>query len=739
MLQSRTPTRFSKKCFAACGVTSLAMTGLSVMAIEAKAETTLQPSREIVVTATRAERELFDVPSTVSVVDAKQMERESKGTIAQQLQDIPGIMVSDGGIGGGSKRVTIRGEGGARVLILIDGMKISEQKSMDGSMIMIDPNNVERIEVIKGPSSVLYGSEAIGGVVNIITKKGGNKPVQGSLAFTWDGSNESLTPYVSLYGRHEGFSYRFSGDYIDAGDKTGGSGRIRNSGYRQRNFSAYMDYSWDKGKAGFGYDHYWSKSKIPGVVTTAASASSMPLIGTVNGISTTRIDLELPRWERDRLHAFVELEDLSNTLRKVRFSPFVQKTRKDFTNEISARFTGEGMFAGAPAVGETDVSQNPVTINKQATYGANLQTDWTFGASHYVIAGVDYLYDDLDARTENEGYVRISVTRPNGAVIWQLPGVNVVTSSSNFYKGSQQTVAAYVQDEWSLHPDWTVTTGFRGTWVWSELSDTDDRRALNSSDSDSNVVGSLGVVYAGFRDWRLRALYSSGYRYPLLNQLYIGTSHGGSGYTYGNPELKPETSHNVEIGARYEAHGLRGDFSMFYTRAADYITTSRLPSVDGIAYYMFDNVNAARTFGAEFTLAYLYQPYHLTPYVSGTYIRRAFDSGGKLGETYDTGLPNQYGRVGLKFERPIAPQVDFYADAYARIAARTKERVSDGTTEKLHGWGTANLAAGARFGKNREYSVDINLNNIFDKSYVPAMSSLEDPGFHAVLRFGANF
>ncbi|MDR3074370.1 MAG: TonB-dependent receptor plug domain-containing protein, partial [Deltaproteobacteria bacterium] len=86
-------------------------------------------TREVVVTATRTEREVFEVPSSVSVVNKKTMEREPKSTIAEQLQDVPGIQVSDGGMGGGAKRIGIRGEGPSRALILIDGMKISEQKS----------------------------------------------------------------------------------------------------------------------------------------------------------------------------------------------------------------------------------------------------------------------------------------------------------------------------------------------------------------------------------------------------------------------------------------------------------------------------------------------------------------------------------------------------------------------------------------------------------------------------------
>jgi hemoglobin/transferrin/lactoferrin receptor protein len=712
-------------------------------------------SREVVVTATRTERELLDVPTSISIVDIKQLERRPKSTIAQLLQDISGIQVTDGGIGGGAKRVTIRGEGPARVLVLIDGMKISEQKSMDGSMIMIDPNNVERIEVIKGPASVLYGSEAIGGVVNIITKKGGSTPIQGTQTFTWDGSNGALIPYTSLYGRNNNFSYRVSGDYTDAGDKVGASGRIDNSGYLQRNWSAYMDYAMSKGKMGVGYDHYWSSNRVPGVLETEQETIKAPAMGgtlEVDGISTTSIELDLPEWRRDRYYAFFELEKLSDTLRKLRISPFIQKTKKDFANDVAYSFEGKHS-TGVTVL--NDVNQYIRTFNDQVTYGVNLQTDWTFGSSHYVIGGVDCIYDDLNATSKNPGgrvYVWVGFLPgdnprfPDGL---EMTNQNIDTSYDYFYKGSQQTIAAYVQDEWSLHSDLTATIGLRWTSFNSELIDTDDdnpdHKIEARSDSGSNLVGSAGIVYSGIQDWRLRALVSSGYRYPLLNQLYVGTGMGSAGYCYPNPELKPETSNNFEVGARYDAHGLRYDLGVFYTTAENYITIWRVPDKPaGSPEYTFDNVESSKTYGAELTLSYAHQPTNLTPYLSGTWISRKFNRGGDLGETDRTGLPKWNGNAGLRYERSFSDKINFHADAYGRFTASSEEDQINGSTLNIlshDGWSTLNLALGVRgsIGKNRSYTADLNLNNIFNKSYIPAMSTLEDPGFNVVLRAGINF
>ena len=131
-----------------------------------------------------------------------------------------------------SPRINIRGESGARVLILIDGQKVTEQKSMDGAPLLIDPNRIERIEVIKGPASVLYGSEAIGGAVNIITKKGGDRPLEADAHVSFNSSTDGFEEGLSLYGSQGGFDYRVGVTHSDQGDRRAASGTLDGSGIR---------------------------------------------------------------------------------------------------------------------------------------------------------------------------------------------------------------------------------------------------------------------------------------------------------------------------------------------------------------------------------------------------------------------------------------------------------------------------------------------------------------------------
>ena len=159
------------------------------------------------VTATKVEKELLEVPSSVSIVTEEDIKKSSARTVGELLQDVPGVQISNSG-GQGLKRISLRGEGVNRTLILIDGQQIVENKSMDGTALMIDTALIERIEIIRGPSSVLYGSNAIGGVINIITKKGGKKPIEGSINLFYNGASQGHSESASIFGKTHGVEYR---------------------------------------------------------------------------------------------------------------------------------------------------------------------------------------------------------------------------------------------------------------------------------------------------------------------------------------------------------------------------------------------------------------------------------------------------------------------------------------------------------------------------------------------------
>ena len=123
------------------------LAAFSGLALQVHAQETVELD-EVKVTAGRVEQELMDVNMSVSVITQEEIRRSSARNVGELLEDIPGVRINNDG-GQGMKRIKIRGEDAFRTLVMIDGQKVSEHKSMSGSPMLIDPSMIERIEVIE--------------------------------------------------------------------------------------------------------------------------------------------------------------------------------------------------------------------------------------------------------------------------------------------------------------------------------------------------------------------------------------------------------------------------------------------------------------------------------------------------------------------------------------------------------------------------------------------------------------
>ena len=236
----------------------------------------------------------------------------------------------------------------------------------------------------------------------------------------------------------------------------------------------------------------------------------------------------------------------------------------------------------------------------------------------------------------------------------------------------------------------------------------------------------------------LRASYAQGYRAPILQELYVDTAMGqNSGYTYANPDLKPETSDNFEIGARWASAYVSADIAAFYSEADDYITTLRVSDSE----YRYSNVAEAKTFGIELTSSVRIAETGFEPYLTATWMRRQFQNGDGF-STYDTATPEFMLRYGVRWSGMYAG-VGLRTDVFARSQTATEyddgiQNVTDSSSYRLGGYTTLNLTAGVDFGPKRQYSFDLGLYNIFDKGY-QEQTSIYEPGRYFVAKLGARF
>lgn len=703
-----------KRMLCALPLTALGMAAL----FPAWAEEPLK-AEDVRVTATRVEKELQDVPMSVTVLTNKDVEKSAARTVGELLQDVPGVRIENDG-SQGLKRVSIRGEDAFRTLVLIDGQKISEHKSMSGAALLIDPSRIERVEVIKGPASVLYGSDAIGGVVNIITKKGGDRPVQGEASVTYSGASDGFAESLSLFGSHKGFNYRVSGANTNQGDVRTPDGTLDNTGFKQKDGSVFLSYDFsDRFTVGGSFDSFDGDFNATSMDYRKDPGSDF--------------FVKVPEWKRQKYALFAEGKHLSDVLARVRFDAYYQKNHKKMENYIKT------------SSGGTDVLVDNFADNVIRSTGASLQTDWQIGNGHYLIAGYEVNYD----RLTSDGLSYFNMSSP----VNPMMSMKIDKETNKFYDGTQLTQAVFALMESQLPWDVQLSYGVRYTHVHTELTrgteiaDTyryiggklteshETAKADLGSATDSRPVFNVGLVWTGIENLALRASWAQGFRVPILTEKYIGTVMGStSGMTYGNPNLDPETSNNFEVGARYNNGGLNLDAALFYAISDDYIASVPIAGTEDSIYI---NVAKARSFGSELALSYDFEN-GFTPYADLTWIRRQYDDGDGY-KTFDTATPEWVGRYGVRFRHALNEAVDFNADLYARSQSATEYASKDGYADyRLGGFTTLNVAFGFDFGEEKRYTVQAEVLNLFDKRYQYTEAILE-PGTHANIRVGMKF
>lgn len=671
----------------------------------------------LIVTANRTESSLWDSPATVQVIDRQTLNNSTSVSIADDLQDIPGVEVTDNSLAG-RKQIRIRGEASSRVLILIDGQVVSYQRAGQnyGVGLLIDESALERIEVVKGPYSVLYGSQAIGGVVNFITKKGGDKPLAGTVKAVYNSATAGWEESAAAWGSIGQFDYRINGSYSDQGNRDTPDGRLQNTNFRNNSQGVWLGYNLDRHKFGLSLDRY--------------KTSTQTWFDDPEG-QYEDFSVRIPKLEREKIGAFYDFDAGGDYLKKIHFDAYSQTIEREFENRIKTT-----QPIPSPIIQALTVSNQTNTNDKQYTQGVTLQGNFSLPANNELVIGTQYQHDKVKQDTR-------SSTRQTAAT----GAFDIQTLTLSHIEAEQSNASVFAQNDWRFADDWTWTVGARQYWLSSELTRSDSQSGAVSQSTggesahDDKLVTSTSLRYSGFKDIELRAAYAQGYVFPTLTQLFMQTSAGG-GVTYGNTGLKAEHSNNYELGARYKGNMWLVDGAIYYSEAKDYIAS--LPcSGQAICsgnstssrgeYFYYDNIDRAKTWGMELTAEY--NGWAVSPYLSGNLIRRQYE--GETVETWDTGEPALTGRAGLKHTL-LLNSANVTSDLFVRAASSADDKTSSREI-RYPGWATINLAFNTEFGPQEQYQVNLALNNLTNKRYQTAHETIPAAGFNAAVGFAWNF
>ena len=673
----------------------------------------------LTVVGTRTELSVFENPASVSVIEGQQLDRTPPTSVAEMLRDVPGVEVVDSSAPG-MKRIRIRGESSRRVTVLVDGQEITDHSTY-GTPILVDPANIERIEVVRGPASVLYGAKAIGGVINIITKRGAEKAVQLEIGGGYYSGTDGWQGWAALSGTVDNFDYRISGGLDDHKDRRvpvgqyTSTGRLDGSSFNNDNLSLHMGYRFgDEG------NHYVALKAEQHRLSTESWTDPAYLSG---GLRKFKIDL--PQRDLRKVGVYYDGKDLGPVVRNVHLDFYYQTVDRLFSNEVGVT-TMIPMADPAPPM-EMMVDVTSTSDDRIINYGGTAQVDLQLHPDHYTIVGLHYLTDTL------------STTKTTTSAVSMNGAAPTVTFSDGFDDASIHTISAFAQNEWSVTDALKLITGARYYHTRTALNDSSDAARLGLADkSDNRVVASAGLTYTGIEDTTLRAQFSQGYITPTLLQLFTDSSAGSGGLSYGNPLLEPETSWNVEVGARYNSGDFVFDAAAFYTRARNYIASVPCASAGASCPTGWDtvsgdtatyvNTDSATTYGVELMAEYALGVSGFTPYMSGSWTRRQLDFA--THSTWNSDTPALSGRLGVRWEGDLFNH-SAWADLFMRASSGVKLTTMENgalVTDTLPAYGTLNFAFGGTLGENDKFRYGIHFNNILDKEYRTSFDEIPGTG-----------
>ena len=638
--------------------------GAGFLAIPAIAQTDVRVFDTVTIIGTGLPTEVLRNPASITVISGEALEQTAPVSMAALLRHVPGVQISEEGI----ERISIRGETSRRVAILIDGQKLTDHTNY-GQPILVDPTTIERIEVVRGSSSVVSGSSAIGGVINIITKRGAAKPFSfsataGYLSAT-RGYRASATAAGTIGAGPGALDYNLSAGRMEQDDRRTPDGRLTPSDVEDRNLSGHVGY-----RLG---EHYF------GLKAQAYDLAANVYVGQPNFL------ISLPHRDLRKTSLFYEGTRLAPWLTRIGVNLYRQTIARDFRNDVTT------------AAGALKIRVLSDSLDEQATNGATLRAEMKLSESSRTVAGLEW---------EDDGLAADKTTRTT-----RTPPGTTTTSLRND-DARTRTVSVFGQHELSLDRRLTATIGARGYRVRSDLGASTTNGIANATrdSADSLLLGSAGLAWTPVDRLALRANVSQGYIYPTLGQLFLTTTGGGVTLA-GNPDLKPETSTTYELGARYAAGRTVLDATLFHARSRDYIAT-----VSSGTTGSYRNVDAARSTGLELSAEHSLGVWGLTPYTSFAAMRRELRYGNGY-ETDDGGSPAFSGRIGLRKDwhwGPVTGSVDLFVRGESQVRLRSEAGTLSGSAA---GYGTLHLNAQADFGDGLALVAE--LNNLANRRYAP--------------------
>ena len=514
---------------------------------------------DVVVTATRTQEEVKAVPQTVEVITKEDIEQLGATDVYSALRLAANVDVTSAGMAG--HNVMIRGMSTNHTLILIDGKRFAGEDTSATQNVYalgrLSLSNIERIEIVRGSASAQYGSDALGGVINIITKKSKEPSVMVGIST----GSEAINNYYHIdFGKQGNFSSTFDMRFSDVRKnmQSGDEGSNYYGPIQDFNFAGTWDLGNDKEidlTLGYYNEHtkadYADKYTSTGVFQTSKDKKEW--------YDYRRYDYSL---------GYSGKTDNSDYMIRTFYS------RLDKENNL---YNYRNNF---PVPMENILgSMYPKYDWDKSTYtlwGIEGKNTVQLSDNHLLTFGGEYRQNKVEGTRLSDGGDNVHQVSQSG---------NGIVSNKYYSDKEINTWAGYIQDEWQVNDKLLVIPSMRYD---------------HDSSFGGEVTPKIGATYFISDNSRIKANWGKGFKAPTISELYMAMHRAMGGQTvnvYGNPDLKPEKSTSWDISFEAEKDNNFGKLTYFNNDVKNLITTKQI----GSSYYdqRYINVDEAEIDGVE--------------------------------------------------------------------------------------------------------------------------------------------
>ncbi|MBH2003413.1 MAG: TonB-dependent receptor [Sphingobacteriia bacterium] len=701
---------------------------------------------EVVVYANKFAEKFKRVAQTVDVLKAREQLNYQTNT-ADVLINSGKLFVQKSQQGGGSP--VIRGFEASRILMMVDGVRMNNAIYRAGhlqNIISIDNMVLDRVEVLYGPSSTIYGSDALGGVVNMYTKN----PVLSDNGKTMLSGSSTLR-YSSAISENRGNLQ------LNIGGKKWAS-------FTSVTYGSFGDMKQGKNRP----DAYPSFGKKDFIVQRSGNTDIVvpnpdPDNQTPSGYKQVDVTQKFLFKPGAHVEHLFNLQ-FSNTNDIPRYDRLTEKTTANvpvyaewyygpqLRNMAAYQFKAteqEGFFqavqltASYQDLEESRISRRFQSNNKDSRWERVNVFGVNFDAKHY--SGKNELHIGAESYSN---FVRSTAERMN-----IVSGARSrITTRYADGPTTQSSHAVYAQHTYKINDHWTLNDGLRFSLVKMDARFIDTALThfpfTRAKQHNKAVTGNLGIVYASRQDLRVAFVLSSGFRAPNVDDLSKVFDSQTGMVVVPNTSLKPEYTYNAELSLNKYGQPFTYGASLFYTRFQNALVLDKAQfnGQDSIYYsgvksrvYSLQNKATANLFGFSVNAAYTFAKGTSVDGVV-TYTKGTFndDLNGKVPLDH---VPPVYGRVSLKH---VAAKwnAECYAlfNGWKKLSAYNpngEDNLQYATPDGMPSWVTLNLRAGASF--NQHLSLQVMLENLTDRNYRYFASGVSAPGRNLSVSLRASF